>query len=324
MVSTKAEVAEGELERINDEISGLSLLAGWTDRPGGPSMWSEPRGVFEPGAWRYAQARELLERSAPLLTMEQTERRNLILVNPSAASNYATVRTQVLAYQMILPGEHARTHRHSPHAGRLVLDVDPGAYTVVNGMKIPMTSGDVVLTPSWHWHGHGHDGNEAAFWIDFLDVPLVQLLDPMFFEPYPDGFQAPSSTAGDPESLIFRWVDTVARLDAAAPDPDGIYGRRIELGSPALPTIGLSMQRLESGFVSTPFRSTASHQYCVVEGSGVTVVDGREVEWARGDVIAVPSWTTHSHRAHSEATLFAINDEPLQRYCGYMRSEIVR
>jgi gentisate 1,2-dioxygenase len=308
------------LERINQQVSGLNLLAGWSERPGGPSMWGEPRVGFAPGVWRYEQARELLERSAGLLTTEQTERRNLIMVNPTPGNTYATVRTQVLAYQMILPGERARTHRHSPHAGRLVLDVDPGAYTVVNGMKIPMEAGDVVLTPGWHWHGHGHDGQKAAFWIDFLDVPLVQLLDPMFFEPFPGGFQEPSDDAGDPSSLVYRWTDTVARLEAAHPDP--VHGRRVELGSPALPTIGLAMQRLDPATRTTAYRTTAHHQYCVVEGAGSTTVNGTRTSWSRGDVVTVPAWTTHHHETEVGATLLAISDEPLQRYCGYFRTEV--
>jgi gentisate 1,2-dioxygenase len=312
------------LEAVNREVSELELLAGWTDRPGGPSMWGEPRAGMRMGTWRYARARALLERSAPMLTMEQTERRNLILVNPAPDNHYATVRTQVLAYQMILPGEHARTHRHSPHAGRLVLEVDEGAFTVVNGMKIPMNDGDVVLTPGWHWHGHGHDGERPAYWLDFLDVPLVQLLEPMFFEPYPDGFQPPSEDAGDPSSLVFPWSETVARLDAAGPDPNGVHGRRIELGSPALPTIGLHMQRLEAGADTVPWRTTANRQYCVVEGEGATVVGGVRIDWARGDVLAIPPWTVHHHDAPEGATLFEITDAPLQRYCGYLRTEVSR
>lgn len=38
-----------------------------------------------------------------------------------------------------------------------------------------MAAGDVVLTPNWCWHGHGNDGNVRGYWLDFLDVPLMQL-----------------------------------------------------------------------------------------------------------------------------------------------------
>lgn len=311
------------LDEINSDLFASSYLPGWADRPGGPSMWPEPRTHLQAAQWRFGEARQALTNSASLLGMEDTERRNVILVNPSEQSVYGTGQTHVVAYQMILPGEHARTHRHSPHAGRLILDADAGAYTIVNGMRIDMAPGDVVLTPSWHWHGHGHDGDEAAFWIDFLDVPLVQLLEPMFFEPYDEGFQDASADGGNPSSLVFPWSETVRRLDAMDDDTQGIYGRRVRLGEPALPTIGLAMQRLPEGRATVPIRSSANLQYCVVEGDGCTVIEDQRLEWARGDVIAVPSWQKHHHEATGRATLFEISDEPLQRYCGYFRLKVV-
>lgn len=318
------ELSPKGLDEINSDLFGKSYLPGWAERPGGPSMWAEPKAHLQAARWRFAEASRALRESVPLLGMEDTERRNVILVNPSEGSVYGTGQTQVVAYQMIRPGEHARTHRHSPHAGRLILDADPGAYTVVNGMRIDMAPGDVVLTPSWHWHGHGHDGSEDAFWVDFLDVPLVQLLEPMFFEPYGEGIQGVEPDSGDPSSLVFPWSETVLRLDAAEEDPQGGFGRRVELGDPALPTIGLVMQRLPEGQATNPIRSSANLQYCVVEGSGCTVVDGEQFEWDRGDVITVPSWATHHHQTDGRATLLEISDEPLQRYCGYFRLEVVR
>ncbi len=89
----------------------------------------------------------------------------------------------VTAYQMIMPGEWARSHRHTPNALRLILDSEPGTYTEVDGVKIAMEPGDVLLTPNWSSHGHGNNSRACAYWLDFLDVPLVQLLEPMFFEP---------------------------------------------------------------------------------------------------------------------------------------------
>ncbi len=94
---------------------------------------------------------------------------------------------------MILPGERARSHRHSPHALRFVLDVPDTAYTVVDGTRIDMRPGDVLLTPGWHWHGHGNDGDRPGYWVDFLDVPTVQLLEPMRFAIH--GMAGPGPTA---------------------------------------------------------------------------------------------------------------------------------
>jgi gentisate 1,2-dioxygenase len=71
---------------------------------------------------------------------------SLGLRNPAPGTNFETARTLVGAYQMILPGETAPSHRHSSHALRVVID-GKGSYSIVEGQRIPMETGDVVLTP---------------------------------------------------------------------------------------------------------------------------------------------------------------------------------
>lgn len=309
-----------ELEVLHQELGNLSFVPGW-NRPGNPPMWDGPSTDFTPSVWNYADARRSLLTAGDLVSPEYAERRNLILVNPQEGNRYPTSRTQVLAYQMMLPGERARTHRHSPHAGRLVLEADDGAYTVVEGVKLPMRPGDVLLTPGWHWHGHGHDGQQPALWIDFLDVPLVHLLDPMFFERYPGDWQEPETETRQ-SPMLFPYEESTARLDETEPDPGGYFGRRIELGAPALPTTGLYMHRLDPDTTTRPHRTTANYQYCIVEGAGRTWIDGRPFDWERGDVIVVPCWAEQRHESNDGATFLAVTDEPLQRYCGYLRTTI--
>jgi len=48
-----------------------------------------------------------------------------------------------------MPGEIARAHRHSAAALRLIIE-GRGGYTVVNGERVPMFPGDLVLTPNCH------------------------------------------------------------------------------------------------------------------------------------------------------------------------------
>src|SRR5215470_6334361 len=104
----------------------VGLAPGW-NKPT-PSLWPEPRKTFPPRHWRYAEAKSGLDAAGRLMTTADAERRNLVLVNPMPGNAYATTRTIVVAYQIILPGERARTHRHTPNALRLVLDAEPGAY----------------------------------------------------------------------------------------------------------------------------------------------------------------------------------------------------
>ena len=77
-----------------------------------------------------------------LIDVSLAERRNLVMRNPAEAANFDATRTLVCAYQMILPGEQAPTHRHSSHALHVIID-GKGSFSTVNGEKMPMETGDV-------------------------------------------------------------------------------------------------------------------------------------------------------------------------------------
>jgi len=307
-----------DLAALDSALAPRSMMAGWSKLE--PSLWPEPRPQHDPAVWRYAHARAGLDSAGRMISAEQAERRNLFLVNPVEGNHYPTVRTLVSAYQMILPGERARSHRHTPNALRLVMDVAPGTYTVVDGVRIDMEPGDVLLTPGWCWHGHGNDGAEPGYWIDYLDVPLVHLLEPMFLEWHPDGFQEPTSATRDSE-FVFPWASTAARLDAAEPDEHGRV--RVQLGDPAMPTTALFMERLAAGTTRPALRTTASQIVTCYAGSGVSRIGGQEIAWSRGDVLAVPSWTAYEHVADSDAVLFTVTDRPVLDKLGFWREERV-
>jgi gentisate 1,2-dioxygenase len=308
----------GTLEELYPLLAGIGLGAGWAKPT--PSLWPAPRKSFVPFHWRYDQAKASLDAAGRLINTELAERRNLILINPLEGNTYASARTLVAAYQMIMPGETARSHRHTPNALRLVLDAGPGAFTTVNGKRLPMAPNDVVLTPNWCWHGHGNDGKVCAYWLDFLDVPLVHLLDPMFFEPHPEEFEKNAPEAPD-SPLVFPWRETERRLAEAAPDPTGRHGISVELGHPALDTMALSMLRLEPGRKTAAYRTTANTLYAVVAGAGESEIEGERFRWARGDVVVVPGWHVQSHSAQTDAVLFRVSDEPVMERLGFLRSE---
>src|SRR5437764_1601497 len=232
----------GSLEELYRQLEPIGLGAGWAKPT--PSLWAEPKKLFQPFVWSYAQAKGALDAAGRLINTELAERRNLILQNP--ADGYGTSRTIVAAYQMIMPGERARSHRHTPNALRLIVDAEPGAYTIVDGVKLPMEPGDVLLTPNWSWHGHGNEGPAPAYWIDFLDTPLIHALEPMFFESHPAGYEPVARTA-EVSPMRFAWKDTLRRLEETAPDPSGPYATQIELGAPAMKPIALHIMRLPSG-----------------------------------------------------------------------------
>ena len=212
-------------------LAARSLMAGWARREQSAVSRSEMR----VHVWRAAEARAALQEASRFVGTDVAERRNLIMVNPTPGNTYATTRNLVAAYQMIQPGETARSHRHTPAALRLVLDAADDVYTVVDGKRVDMTPGDVVLTPSWCWHGHANDGNETAFWLDFLDVPFVRHVEATFFEPHPDAFQRPTQR------------DSAFRIPLATvlANQSGIHS--VEIAKDLMPTIGLHAIRLPSG-----------------------------------------------------------------------------
>jgi gentisate 1,2-dioxygenase len=310
----------GSLAELYTLLKPMHVGPGW-NKPT-PSLWDEPRKTFVPAHWRYDQAKGALDAAGRLINTELAERRNLILFNPIPGNDYATTRTLLAAYQMILPGEKARSHRHTPNALRLVLDAEPGAYTIVEGVKLMMVPGDVLLTPNWCWHGHGNESNAPGYWIDFLDTPLIHALEPMFFEPHPQIYEPAARVAGD-SPMRFSWEDTLRRLEAAPPDPRAPYGTQIALGDPALKTIGLSMMRLDADVPTAIHRTTANNIYAVARGSGASIIDGARFEWSRGDVIAAPAWRPHSHRATQDAVLLRVHDEPLLKPLDLLRESAV-
>ena len=307
----------GNLDALRVALDPLDFMAGWNKHEA--SLWKEPRTAYRPMHWTYAQARTGLDVAGKLINAEQAERRNLFMVNPVPGNHYDTLRTIVSAYQMILPGETARTHRHSPHALRLVLDVADNCYTVVDGVRIDMRPGDVLLTPGMCWHGHGNEGSRPGYWIDFLDVPIVHLIEPMFLDHW-DGLQ-PIEKATRESDFVFPLDRSLARLAEATPDA---FGRlRVQLGEKDMPSLGLYMNKLTPGGWSRPLRSTENQVFAVVSGSGESRVGDQHFKWTRGDVFVSPTWSVVSHLASEDAIVFSVSDDMTQTKLGYHRIEAV-
>ena len=180
-----------------------------------------------------------------------------------------------------------------------------------------MMPGDVVLTPNWCWHGHGNEGRACAYWLDVLDVPLVQLLEPMFFEPHPDDFEKESVVA-NASPMHFSWADTQRRLAEAGARSNGAPAE-ISLGDPALDTMALSMIELKAGQGTPPRKVIANSVFGVAKGAGTTQADDTTLSWSRGDVIVVPAWQEHVHRSDDGAVLFRVTDEPVMEKLGFLR-----
>lgn len=308
--------AASSMQALLALLERMGVDPGWAKRE--PSLYPSPKQSFEPAHWTYALGKAALDAAGRHVSTELAERRNLILFNPVEGNRYATSKTLIAAYQMVLPGEVARSHRHSPNALRLVLDAEPGAFTVVEGRKIPMVPGDVLLTPNWHWHGHSNESEAPAYWIDVLDVPMVHFFEPMFFESHHDGVERTDIV--DAESpMRFPIEETHARLDRAEERHPG--ERVIELGPPRIDTMQLFISRMAPQTHVHKPRTTASSVYAVIDGHGRANIEGTAFEWRRGDIFVVPAWRRAEIDSFESSHLFRVTDAPVLARFNWLREE---
>jgi gentisate 1,2-dioxygenase len=290
--------------------------------------------------WSWDEMHPLIVAATKLRSMEITERRVLSMINPNPNPNGgapATITNLNAAYQILLPGETARPHRHSMNALRFVLE-GGGATTLVDGKPCLMLEGDLILTPGWTWHEHTHGGDAPIVWMDVLDASLHRYLGTDAFEPGPV-HDVPKHSADDlfasagivPEtdedlthSPVYRypWTTASAAVAAAPIGKDGL--RRVRYVNPV--TGGSSITLIDSTLIqidprtaSVPFK-TSSHAVCaVVEGTGTTSAGDDEFSWGPKDVFALPSGTWIRHHADAKpARIFVASDREVLRRLGLL------
>ncbi len=269
----------------------------------------EPHTASVPFHWSYAAVRPLLLESAGVVSAEEAERRVLVLENPAFDGGSAITEALYAGLQIIMPGEIARTHRHTPAALRFIIEGECG-YTAVNGVKARMAPGDLLLTPAWTWHDHGNDGPEPVMWLDVLDLPLVEKLGPIFMEPGP-----PAGPPGPPTAFHFPYAAARASSHRAALHP--ALGHVSDY--PPLPTISMFLQRLPAGFRGRTYRCTEGRIFCVAEGRGRVITDSQRFEWNPHDVFVMPCWKRYRLEADEDSVLFAASDRDVQARLGLLR-----
>ena len=163
----------------------------------------EPVSGCQPAAWSFADIRAAMIEAGNLITAKEAERRVLILENPGLRGQSKITTDLYAGVQLVLPGEVAPAHRHTQSALRFVLE-GGGAHTAVNGERTPMHYGDFIITPPMAWHDHGNESQEPIFWLDGLDIPIVQFLDASFAEHHDQDEQPISRPAGDAEARLAR------------------------------------------------------------------------------------------------------------------------
>ncbi|MSQ88314.1 MAG: gentisate 1,2-dioxygenase [Betaproteobacteria bacterium] len=309
---------------------------------------SQPQSPCKPGYWNYKAIRPFIMEAGRAITAKEAVRRVLVLENPGLRGQSSITRSLYCGLQLILPGEIAPSHRHSQSALRFIVE-GSGAYTAVNGERTVMHPGDFIITPAWTWHDHGNPGAEPVVWMDGLDIQIVALFDAQFAENYSEEVQPVTSAEG---TSLARYGSNLAPLAPVAPfgktspifsypyarsremlaalakngDADACHGWKMQFinplsGGPAMPTIGAFIQLLPNGLRSSPYRSTDSTVYSVVEGKGKVKIAGDEFTFEPKDSFVVPSWHALSIEAVEDCVLFSYSDRSAQQALGLWREQ---
>ena len=308
----------------------------------------EPVSACRPAAWSFTDIRTAMVEAGELITAKEAERRVLVLENPGLRGQSKITTDLYAGVQLVLPGEVAPAHRHTQSALRFVLDGE-GAHTAVNGERTRMHYGDLIITPPMAWHDHGNESDEPIFWLDGLDIPLMQFLDASFAEHYEHEEQPISRLEGDSEArfgsnlapvdhpvagggpLAFTYPYTRTReaLHRLAQNGefDPCHGIKMRYNNPLtggypMTTIAAFIQLLPKSFRTARYRSTDATVFVAVEGTGRTRIgENFVVDWKPRDIFVVPSWKHLTHEAFDESVLFSFSDRSIQQTLNLFREE---
>lgn len=314
-------------------------------------LWPSLRSLLPPGRprpatrathWSYEALRPLLLRAGELTPIEKAERRVLVLANPGfGPESMQASAAMYLGMQLLLPGEWAPSHRHTPNAVRMIVEGE-GAYTTVDGEKCPMSRGDLVLTPTGLWHEHGHDGDRPVVWLDVLDLPLVHYLEASYHVDgdrqvvKPGRGDAAYSRAGLVPTPVFQrgssrypmlrypWASTRVALEALAAERPACEPLQVtyvnpETGADVQNILGYHALMLRPGeTLALPARSPAA-VFHLIDGAAEARIGAERYALSRADTCCAPGFTavTLANASPSDpAFLFVADESPLHRKLG--------
>jgi len=320
-------------------LTGANLVPLW------PSMRAllppkAPHTKTLPAHWRWSEIRPLLLRAGELTPMEKAERRVLVLANPGRGlENLQASAAIYLGMQLVLPGETAPSHRHTPNAARIVVEGE-GAVTLVDGESCAMEPGDLILTPTGQWHEHRHEGKVPVMWLDVLDLPLMVYLDVSYvIEGRPQTAQPPKFAygAGGLTPLVhgrrvqgayplmrYEWRRTRDALQAYAAacvpgTPVQLAYVNPETGGDCLNTIAFAALLLRPGEEIALPRCSAARIFHAIQGAGDAQVNDIAIAFDQADTFCAPGLATvrlANRSTHAPAYLVMADESPLQKKLG--------
>lgn len=136
-----------------------------------------------PAAWLQAE----LQRLAAAPGSRQSNRLSLLLANRDLPSTRTVTHVLWAMYGMVPAGATQAPHRHQSVALDLIIDCDPGCYTLVgtdldaegrirNPQRIDWQAGGVFVTPPGYWHAHVNASGRVANLLPIQDAGLQTYL----------------------------------------------------------------------------------------------------------------------------------------------------
>jgi len=113
----------------------------------------------------------------------RSNRLSLLLASEDCPASRTVTHSLWAMLGVVPPGAMQPPHRHQSVALDLILDCDPGCYTLVgtelaadgtirNPRRIDWEAGGAFITPPGHWHAHGNESGRIARLLPIQDAGL--------------------------------------------------------------------------------------------------------------------------------------------------------
>ena len=136
-----------------------------------------------PGQWLKQELLKLAEDPSSA----RSNRLSLLLANRDLPSTRTVTHVLWAMFGMVPGGASQAPHRHQSVALDLIIDCDPGCYTLVgtelsadgtirDPKRIDWQAGGAFITPPGHWHAHVNDSGRTAYLLPIQDAGLKTYL----------------------------------------------------------------------------------------------------------------------------------------------------
>lgn len=150
---------------------------------------------FSPAHYTRAELAKALQQAADDPQAATRSRISLILGNPQCMQTMTVTHVLWAMYGLIEPNTRQLPHRHQSVALDLIIDAQPGCYTLVgteldrdgnikNPTRVDWKSGAAFVTPPGYWHEHRNESSKRAYLTPIQDAGLhtyLRTLDITFF-----------------------------------------------------------------------------------------------------------------------------------------------